>query len=282
MFTPPLNNPSATRVITLRNKPKTIMDKLSIRKEAARIAAQVEGVTTRNFTATARRIEHYITGSAKLPEQYNEEEKKRADIRLALRRMAEDEEVSQLIRDSKTNNESDFKKRTLFQDNTSKANDDSGLSKEYRQSQVNLAEANRYMEDIRKTQELRNHLNETAPYLPLSCLSDLYILISEIFFFRKRNPDPLTNSVNRHDPAFVSDLMKTFANYPATKEDFNQAVRRRHELYHDLGLEPEPFDKRHPHPPRDTGQETVYLAPGGMPSSEAESIYLQENGDKVE
>lgn len=258
------------------------MDKLSIRKEAARIAAQVEGVTTRNFTATARRIEHYIMGSAKLPEYFSEEEQKRANIRLALRRMAESEEVSQLIREAKTNNDSDFKKRTLFQDNTSKANDDSGLSKEYRQSQVNLSETNRYMEDIRKTQELRNHLNETAPYLPLSCLSDLYILISEIFSFRKRNPDPLTNSVNRHDPAFVSDLMNTFANYPSTKEDFNQAVRRRHELYHDLGLEPEPFDKRHPHPTCDTGQETVYLAPGGMPSSEAESIYLQENGDKVE
>ena len=90
------------------------------------------------------------------------------------------------------------------------------------------------------------------------------------------------NKKSQSDPAFVSDLMKTFANYPATKEDFNQAVRRRQELYHDLGLEPEPFDKRHPHPPCDTGQETVYLAPGGMPSSEAESIYLQENGDKVE
>lgn len=82
------------------------------------------------------------------------------------------------------------------------------------------------------------------------------------------------NKKPQRDPAFVSDLMKTFANYPATKEDFNQAVRRRHELYHDLGLEPKPFDERHPHPPRDTGQETVYLAPGGMPSSEAESIYL--------
>ena len=82
------------------------------------------------------------------------------------------------------------------------------------------------------------------------------------------------NKKPQGDPAFASDLMKTFANYPATKEDFNQAVRRRHELYHDLGLEPEPFDKRHPNSTCDNGHETVYLAPGGMPSSEAESIYL--------
>ena len=82
------------------------------------------------------------------------------------------------------------------------------------------------------------------------------------------------NKKPQGDPAFVSDLMKTFANYPATKEDFNQAVRRRHELYHDLGLEPEPFTERHPHPPCDTSRNLEYLAPGGMPSSEAESIYL--------
>lgn len=90
------------------------------------------------------------------------------------------------------------------------------------------------------------------------------------------------NKKSQSDPAFASDLMKTFANYPATKEDFNQAVRRRHELYHDPGLEPEPFTERHPHPPCDTCQGTVYLAPGGMPSSEAERIYLQDSDDHMD
>lgn len=90
------------------------------------------------------------------------------------------------------------------------------------------------------------------------------------------------NKKTQHDPAFVSDLMKTFSKYPSFTKDFNEAARQRQMIFHDLGLEPEPFDKLHPNSPCDTKQETVYLAPGGMPSSEAESIYLQENGDKVE
>lgn len=187
------------------------MDKLSIRKEAARIAAQVEGVTTRNFTATARRIEHYIMGS----------------------------------RNSRTEKEQVSISDQNKEDNTQSISPKEGLARLVQSFDMMLKSGN-----PKPNQTISNQVTATDRRI--------------------------------HDPAFVSDLMNTFANYPATKEDFNQAVRRRHELYHDLGLEPEPFDKRHPHPPCDTGQETVYLAPGGMPSSEAESIYLQENGDKVE
>lgn len=247
------------------------MDKLSIRKEAARIAAQVEGVTTRNFTATARRIEHYIMGSAKLPEQYNEEDVIRQTIHEAMLKMTGANDAIRKFKEMDKEFHEKYKEFALPQDNVSKTNENTAMAKNFRQCQMDLAEANHYMENMIETQNLEKYLRETLPDTPLSkCMGEMYT-------------PPAYHVVNRqHDPAFVNDLMKTFANYPATKEDFNQAVRRRHELYHDLGLEPEPFDKRHPHPPCDTGQETVYLAPGGMPSSEAESIYLQENGDKVE
>lgn len=217
------------------------MDKLSIRKEAARIAAQVEGVTTRNFTATARRIEHYIMGSAKLPEQFNEEDVIRQTVHEAILEMTGANDVIRKFKEMDKEFHEKNKEFTLPQDNTSKTNENTTMGRK----------------------------------------EDLYVF-SNGLVMRKPHPEPPNDDKPQGDPAFVSDLMKTFVNYPATKEDFNQAVRRRHELYHDLGLEPEPFDNRHPHPPCDTEKETVYLAPGGMPSSEAESIYLQENGDKVE
>ena len=217
------------------------MDKLSIRKEAARIAAQVEGVTTRNFTATARRIEHYIMGSAKLPEQFNEEDVIKQTVHEAMLEMTGANDTIRKFKEMDKEFHEKYKNFALPQDNISKMNENTSMGRK----------------------------------------EDLYVF-SNGLVMRKPHPEPPKDDKQQHDPAFVSDLMKTFANYPATKEDFDQAVRRRHELYHDLGLEPEPFTERHPHPQCDTDQETVYLAPGGMPSSEAESIYLQENGDKVE
>lgn len=209
------------------------MDQLSIRKEAAHIAAQVEGVTTRNFTAMARRIEHYIMGSAKLPEQFNEEDVIKQTVHEAMLEMTGANDVIRKFKEMDKEFHEKYKEYTLPQDNISKINENTAIGRK----------------------------------------EDLYVF-SNGLVMRKPHPEPPNDDKQQHDPAFASDLMKTFANYPATKEDFNQAVRRRHELYHDLGLEPEPFDKRHPHPPCDTSQGTVYLAPGGMPSTEGESIYL--------
>ena len=43
--------------------------KLELRLEAARIAAKLDDVTIEKFHEAASRIEHYILGSAELPEQ---------------------------------------------------------------------------------------------------------------------------------------------------------------------------------------------------------------------
>ena len=43
--------------------------KLELRLEAAKIAAELEGVTLDNFHEAVSRIERYILGSAELPEQ---------------------------------------------------------------------------------------------------------------------------------------------------------------------------------------------------------------------
>ena len=43
--------------------------KLELRLEAAKIAAELEGVTLDNFHEAVSRIEHYILGGAELPEQ---------------------------------------------------------------------------------------------------------------------------------------------------------------------------------------------------------------------
>ena len=43
--------------------------KLELRLEAAKIAAELEGVTLDNFPEAASRIEHYLLGDATLPEQ---------------------------------------------------------------------------------------------------------------------------------------------------------------------------------------------------------------------
>lgn len=43
--------------------------KLELRLEAAKIAAELEGVTLDNFHEAVSRIEHYILGCAELPEQ---------------------------------------------------------------------------------------------------------------------------------------------------------------------------------------------------------------------
>lgn len=80
------------------------------------------------------------------------------------------------------------------------------------------------------------------------------------------------------DPSFASSLMKAFATYPTTNEELNKAARQRQELYHDMGLSPEPFDSPNRHTERPTAKGMTYLAPGGMPSSEGESIYLGEKG----
>lgn len=199
--------------------------RLKLRLEAARIAAQVEGVTTRNFTATARRVERYILAGTRSPEHVTMEDVTRETVRRTLDELTDANEAIRHL---------------------------TGLERDFH---------DKYMEC----------------FLPQDCTGNTAV---------KETAQPCTLpeglSIRRHDPSFVSDLIRTFASYPAAHEDFNRAARHRQELYHDLGLEPEPFNGRQPHPRCDTSQGTVYLAPGGMPSSEAESIYLQDSGDKLE
>lgn len=197
------------------------MDQLTIRLEAARIAAQVEGVTTRNFISAAKRIERYIRSQARLPEHVTMEDITRETVRNALDELNATNDAIRAINDMETGFFKKYKECTLPQDNICKTAD----------------------------------AYTTSPY---------------------------PNAGNSHDPSFASNIMKTFTNYPSITKDFNEAARHRHELYHDLGLEAEPFDKRHPNHPCDTARETVYLAPGGMPSSEAERIYLQDSDDYMD
>lgn len=117
------------------------------------------------------------------------------------------------------------------------------------------------------------------------------------------------NKKTQHDPHFVPNLLKAFAAYPSTLKDFNDSVRHRQELYHETPFsqrmmeltesalarraasgDPHSFEelcRQHPtmerqlaeNPPTDS---IAYLAPGGLPSSEAESIFLQTDDEKVE
>lgn len=197
------------------------MDQLTIRLEAARIAAQVQGVTTRNFISTAKRIERYIRSQARLPEHVTMEDITRETVRNALDELTVTNDAIRSINDMETGFFKKYKECTLLQDNTCKTTD----------------------------------AYTTSPY---------------------------PNTYNRHDPNFASNIIKTFANYPSITKDFNEAARHRHELYHDLGLEPDPFTSHKPHPPCDTSRNLEYLAPGGMPSSEAERIYLQDSDDHMD
>ena len=64
-----MNNPSAPLVILLNQTKKPMNSKLELRLEAAKIAAELEGVTLDNFHEAVSRIERYILGGAELPEQ---------------------------------------------------------------------------------------------------------------------------------------------------------------------------------------------------------------------
>lgn len=210
--------------------------RLKLRLEAARIAAQLSPASGTELVKQAKTIEKYILGKAELPEYISIEE-------------------------------------------TVKMNIEEGMNAILKKEKADIADLGRRLDESYDLC-LKRHIESGTSPVPESWTNnplfgtDKQMHLQDNVELNQFLPDPVLAVNHQHDPAFVSDLMNTFANYPATKEDFDQAVRRRHELYHDLGLEPEPFDKRHPHPPCDTGQETVYLAPGGMPSSEAESIYL--------
>lgn len=260
------------------------MDQLTLRLEAARIAAQVEGVTTRNYIAMTQRIEEYIRGKASLPERFDEEEALRTTIHQAMMEMTGANEAIRKLE------EYDRQFYNKYKDLAPSKQDDTG-------SRPPVLENT--FKDIYRT-EGRIHAPETTyasmkmhhpeseaqpPSSGSNCsppLEDLYVF-GDGLALRRPKPGRPAHAVDRqHDPSFASSLMKACTDYPVISRELSEAARHRQELYHDLGLAPEPFCDRHRHTECPTAQETVYLAPGGMPSSEAESIYLQENGDKVE
>ena len=212
------------------------MDQIELRMEAARIAAQVEGVTTRNFTSVARRIEHYIMGSDRLPERFNEEDVIRHTVHEAMLEMTGANDTIRKFKEMDKEFHEKYKECSLPQENISKGGENTDMG----------------------------------------CKEDLYVF-SNGLVMRKPHPEAAHDERRHHDPAFVSDLMRTFSEYPATRDDFNEAARQRQELYHDMGIAPEPFTEHHPKVQCAADQETAYIAPGGMPCSEAESMYLQRD-----
>jgi len=210
------------------------MDQIELRMEAARIAAQVEGVTTRNFTAVARRIEHYIMGSARLPERFNEEDVIRHTVHEAMLEMTGANDVIRKFKEMDKVFHEKYKECSLPQENISKGGENTDMG----------------------------------------CKEDLYVFSNGLAM---RNPhlEAPSEEKQRHDPTFASNLMRTFSRYPTDLADFNEAARQRRELYHDMGIAPEPFTEHHPKVQCAAAQETAYMAPGGMPCSEAESMYLQ-------
>lgn len=239
------------------------MDKLTLRQEAARIAAQVEGVTTRNFIATAKRIERYIAGSARLPEYISMEDVTRETVRRALNELTDASDTIRTLSEL----ESDFCRQHP-----------EGLElPNGRERLVMATEAKHSVENMKATQDIERLLCETVPGAssPRSagqgCPCSEHPCAPCI-----AHPSPVDAVDRQHDPTFPGHLMKTFTTYPVQSEELNRAARHRQEIYHDLGLEPQPLSGKRPHPKCDTTQGIAYLAPGGIPSSEGESIFLSD------
>lgn len=218
------------------NQSETIMDRINVRLEAARIAAEVEGVTTRNFTSVARRIEHYIMGSARMPEHFSEEEVVRQTVHEALLEMTGANDSIRKFKEMDKEFHAKCKGCSLAQGDISKDGGDTDTERK----------------------------------------EDLYVSYNGLAM-RKPHFEAPREGEQQHDPTFASNLMRTFSRYPTDLADFNEAARQRRELYHDMGIAPEPFTGHHPEVQCVADQETAYIAPGGMPCSEAESMYLQRD-----
>lgn len=240
------------------------MDKLTLRQEAARIAAQVDGVTTRNFIATARRIERYITGSARLPEYISMEDVTRETVRRALNELSDANDAIRSLGEL----EAEFYRQHP---------EALELPVNNRERLVMATGAKHDVENMKATQDIENLLHETAPGTPSprsaghGCPCGEHPCAPCI-----AHPSPVDAVDRQHDPTFIGHLMKTFTTYPAQSEELNRVARHRQEIYHDLGLEPQPLSEKRPHLKYDTMQGMAYLAPGGIPSSEGERIFLSD------
>ena len=217
------------------------MDQISIRKESARIAAQLEGVTSRNFITVAKRIERYIKGSVTLPENISVEYVTREAVRQTLNELTDANDAIRQLNEMDKEFHGKYKELALPQDNISKINENTATGRK----------------------------------------ENLYAFTNGLAMCKPHN-ELHQDDMQRHDPNFASHLMKTFAAYPSISEELSEIARQRQLLYHDMGIAPEPFNDRHPNQPVDNSQAAVYLAPGGMPSSEGESIYLQRKGDLLD